>query len=293
MQNKVARAAFAFLIVGTCVSGFAQQNPLNTVPRYDDADEYLPKAEARNSDKVRLFLKQQPNEETLTAISDRNVSIKVIANISPDATKGVVLFVGGSSVLSIGTDDKLDRSFNYTSRSRDYWWKLGFATFLVDAPSDRLDKDGINTAFRTSPEFAADMRAVFSTIEKKFDKPLFAVGHSRGAVAVAALAAMPDIPVASYILVSPVYRKSPGSELVSSVKYAKPVVIVENTKDGCDESAASGIADLPKRISAPSVKMIWIDGGKSPIGGYCGPFGFHSFFGFEQETVATIAKELN
>lgn len=197
MRKKMVRVALLIVIWGTGLSGFAQQKTIISVPRYDDADEYLPKAESKNADGVRLFLKQQPSEEMLTAISDRNVSIKVIANIPPDAQQGVVLFPGGTNVLSISTDDKLDRSFNYSARSRDHWWKLGVATFLVDAPSDHLDKNGITANFRTTPEFATDLHAVFSMIASKFDKPLHAVGHSNGAVAVAKLASLPEINVTS------------------------------------------------------------------------------------------------
>ncbi len=290
---------FAQLIVGLwlmsqlCTFAFAQDKALIVVPRYDDADEFLPPAEKRNVERVKLVLKQQPGEETLTAISERGVSIKIVAKIPDSAKAGVVLFVGGNSVLSIGADDKLDRSFSFTSRSREFYWALGYATFLVDAPSDHLDKEGLTPQFRNTPAFATDIKAVIAPISAKFQKPIHAVGHSNGAIAVAALAAMPELPVSSYSLVSPAHTQGPGMELVAKVKYAKPVFIVENTKDECKVSSAGSIDGLAKQISAPSVTVSWVEAGKSPIGGPCGPFGFHSFFGAEQIAVESIVKNLN
>lgn len=290
MKSLVALAVASLFVA---IVG-AQQQPLVSVPRYDDADEFLPPAQRRNVDGIKLILKQQPGEETLTAISERNVSIKIIAKVPENAKAGVVLFVGGSSVLSIGPDDKLDRSFNFTSRAREFYWPLGYATFLVDAPSDHLDKEGLTPQFRTTAEFAKDLNAIVAFIAKKFDKPLYAVGHSNGAVSVAALAALPGLPIRSNTLVSPAHTQWPGMDLVGSAKYSKPVFIVEHRKDDCKYSSASSIDGLAKMISAPSVTVSWVDDEKRPIGGPCGPFGAHSFFfGAEPIAVEAIAKNLN
>lgn len=292
MQNKTKAAftilALAFLMSAAC----AQDRVLKSIPRYDDADEYLPQAEMKNRDGVRLFLRQQPGEETLTAISDRNVSVKIIARIPEGATSGVILLVGGTSVLSIGRDDKLDRSFNYTSRSRDLWWAQGIATFLIDAPSDHLDKDGLTPRFRATADFATDMRAVIKLIASKFDKPLHAVGHSNGAIAVATVASLNDPAISSYALVSPAHTKLDGGEMVTSVRYGKPVVILENRDDTCIYSPASGVERLAKFISAPNVRVVWIEGGKAPLSGSCGPFSYHSFFGVEESAIRATARNL-
>jgi len=262
---------------------------LITVPRYDDADEYLPEAEKKNVDGVHLFLKQQPGEETWTAISERRVSVKVIAHIPETAKAGVIIFPGGSGQLSMTADDRLDRSFNFSGRSRSYYWPLGLATFLVDAPSDHLDKTGLTAKFRAGPEFATDMRAVISMIRQKFGKPLHAVGHSNGAIAVATVAAMHDLPLSSYTLVGPNYS---STDTVANTSYTKPVFIVENSEDTCKLSNASGIDALSKSINAPSMKVSWIDGGKNILGGPCGPFSRHSFIGVENLAIQTVAASL-
>lgn len=267
----------------------AHSQTLISVPRFDDADEYLPAAERKNSDGVRLYLKQQPGEETWTAISERRVSVKVIARVPDGAKAGVLIFPGGSGQLSMTADDRLDRSFSFSSRARDHYWPLALATFLVDAPSDHLDKAGITPAFRASPEFATDLRAVIAMVKAKFDKPLHAVGHSNGAIAVASLAAMPELPVASYTLVGPNYT---STSTVAKTAYQQPVFIVANREDTCSGSSASGIESLAKTISAPSIKVTWVDGGKNILGGPCGPFSRHSFIGAEEMAVKAIAASL-
>jgi hypothetical protein len=77
---------------------FAQ--PIN-VNRFDDADEFLPKAEQRNKNKIRLFLRQQDEETLFKVNSPRNVTVDVISNIPANAEYGVVFLLGGTSVLSI------------------------------------------------------------------------------------------------------------------------------------------------------------------------------------------------
>lgn len=194
-MSKITKSGITLALMSQLFTvAFAQGKALITVPRYDDADEFLPAAERRNVEGVKLVLKQQLGEETFTAVSERSVSIKIVSKIPDGAKAGVVLFVGGSSVLSMGNDGKLDRSFSFTSRSREFYWPLGYATFLVDAPSDHLDREGLTPQFRNTPEFAKDIQAVIALISTKFNKPLYAVGHSNGAAAVAALAAMPELP---------------------------------------------------------------------------------------------------
>jgi hypothetical protein len=288
-------AKFVLWVGVSALFGFAvhAQDPVvKSVPRYDDADEYLPQAVKRNREGARLFLRQIPEEVTLTATSDRNVSIKIIARIPDDAKIGVILLVGGTSVLSIGPDDKLDRSFNYTSRSRDFWWSQGIATFLVDAPSDHLDKDGVSPKFRATADFSTDMRAVIKLIAGKFDKPLHAIGHSNGAIAIAAVASLNEPAISSYVLVSPAYMALGGGEKITQVKYGKPVLIVEHRQDTCTASPASSVDRLAKSISAPEVNVVWLEGGMVPISGPCGPFSYHSFFGTEQLAVEATARRL-
>jgi hypothetical protein len=289
MEHRYTSRSLVLVLALALLPVLAPAQTLKSVPRYDDADEYLPSAERKNADGVRLYLKQQAEEETLTAISDRSVSIKVIARIPEGAKAGVILFPGGSAQLSMSPDERLDRSFSFMSRSRDYYWPLGIATFLVDAPSDHVDKVGLTAAFRTTQEFSTDVKAIVTMIAKKFSGPLHLVGHSNGSISVANAANIPDLAVASYTLVSPIYRYADGSKLVTGANYTKPVQIVENREDACKSTQASGIDGFAKEIKAPHVKVSWVDGGKNELSGPCGPFSRHSFIGVEEAAVKAIA----
>jgi predicted esterase len=268
------------------------QSTPTVVQRYDDADEFLPQAERRNSDGVRLYLRQQSGEETFDVLTPRNVLVKIVGRIPEGARKGVLLFTGGSGVLSIGGDNKLDRSFAFLNRTRDTWWDLGFATFVVDAPSDKLDKSGIDSRFRAGSDYAKDLVAVIDAVKKRFSEPLFAVGISNGAISVANAASRATGALSGYVLISPAHYRNSGGELIAGAQYDKPVWIVASHNDECSVSPSREYEALARNISAPSVDFQWIDGGKRPISGPCGPFSAHSLFGIEGEAIRAIAARM-
>lgn len=261
------------------------------VPRYDDADDYLPNAIRKNKDGVRLLLKQQEGESLFKVLTPRNVLVDVIENIPKDAGAGVVILLGGNGVLSI-VDDKLDRSFSFQPRSRDYWWANKFATFLVDAPSDRLGKDGIQDAnWRSGADHKTDLQAVMETIGKHFSGPLVIFGHSNGAISLANTASMNFPSVKAYVFSSPAHYKL-GTSILQDVTYGAPVLLFENTKDSCSSAASRWTESFFKSLKAESKKLIWIEGGAEPIGGACGPFGYHSFYGYEKQTIDAMVTEI-
>jgi hypothetical protein len=261
------------------------------VPRYDDADDYLPAAQARNKDKIRLLLPQQPGEELFKVPTPRNVTVDVIAFLPNDADAAVVLLVGGTSVHSI-VNDKLDRSFSFRPRSRDHWWANRFATFLVDAPSDRLGKDGIqDLRWRAGPEHQADLKAVLDAIGRRFPGKLVIQGHSNGAVSSAAIAGLNDPRVGAYAYSSPAHVRT-GTNILPEVAHGAPVILLQHRRDTCPASKASDAGEFLRWIRTPAARVLWIDGGVEPMSGPCGPFGAHSFVGVEKQAVDALAAEL-
>jgi hypothetical protein len=211
-QRVAPTVAAALCAIGLLAQAFLPQpawaaDPVQ-VSRYDDADAYLPTAERKNRDGVRLFLRQQEGEQLFKVMTPRNVSVDVVARIPEGADIGVVLLLGGTSVLSI-VNDRLDRSFSFQPRSRDYWWANNMATFLVDAPSDRLGKDGIQDLWwRSGPEHAADLQAVLDAIGQRFPGPLVIQGHSNGAVSLANVASLKAPQVKAYVFSGPAHYKA-------------------------------------------------------------------------------------
>lgn len=250
-------------------------------PRYDDADELLKIIEPKNSNNARLFLRQQDHEIIFQARSPRNVTIDIVASIPEDADFGVIFFFGGTSVLSM-KDGKLDRSFSFQSRSRDYWWAKKIATFLVDAPSDKLDKAGIEDArWRAGEEHQMDLKSVLDDISTRFSKPLVIHGHSNGALSVANAADLNHKSVKAYVYSSGSHYKRPTT-IIYDVVHRMPVVFVQHKADTCAVSSTSAFSQVVDKVKAPRKYALLVEGGLSPITGPCGGFAPHSFFGIEK-----------
>lgn len=261
------------------------------VPRYDDADEYLPIAEKRNKDGIRLLLKQQNGEEIFKVLSPRNVLVDVVANVPKDANAAVVILLGGTGVLSI-VDGKLDRSFSFQPRTRDYWWAQKIATFVVDAPSDRLGKEGIQDAkWRAGADHRTDLQAVMAEISKRFTGPIVIYGHSNGAISLGNVASLDLKSVKAYLFSSPAHFKA-NTEILKEVEYKAPVLLFQHVKDACSVSSSKDTEPFFNALKATTKKLYWIEGGSDPISGACGPFAHHSYFGVENKTVDQMAAEV-
>ena len=287
-MNKLKTTIVTFLLVTSSITIFAQ--PVKSA-RYDDADDYLPKAEQRNKNNIRLFLRQQDGEELIKVTSPRNVTVDLIAKIPADAEYAVIFLLGGTSVLSIA-NEKLDRSFSFQPRSRDYWWDQKFATFLVDAPSDRLGKDGIqDTVWRTGKDHLTDLEAVLNTVAARFKGPIIIHGHSNGAASLANMAQLNSEVIKAYVYSGAAFLNK-GAEITSRVEHKAPVLVVHHKNDLCTVSPFSRDAQFADSIKATEKKTLWIDGGIDAMSGQCGPFAAHSFVGREESTISEIAKQV-
>lgn len=261
------------------------------VPRYDDADDFLPNAERRNKDNVRLFLRQQEGEELFKVLTPRNVTVDVVSRVPPNANAALVILIGGSGVLSIA-NDRLDRSFGFPTRSRDFWWAYSIATFVVDAPSDRLGKDGIlDPVWRAGPQHTADLEAVVKAVADRFNGPIVIWGHSNGAMSVANAASLRHKQVKLYLHSGPAHINR-GTNFLGEVEYTAPVFVLQHAKDGCNASLSKDVESFMRNVKAPSKKLTVLDGGSDALSGACGAFAPHSFFGMEKTAIDTLAQEV-
>ena len=93
--SRAAMPTLAFILA--FLANLANAADPIQVPRYDDADEYLPTAQRKNKDNIRLLLQQQPGEILFKVLTPRNVTVDVIANVPADADTAVILLLGGTS----------------------------------------------------------------------------------------------------------------------------------------------------------------------------------------------------
>lgn len=276
---------------GTLIAGWHRNANAGT-PRYDDANEYLPTAERNNKTGLRLYLRQQNDEVLFKVETPRQVTVDVVSHIPQQAKFGVVFLLGGSGVLSI-QNDKLDRSFSFQTRTRDLWWSHPAATFVIDAPSDRLGRDGIqDPLWRASADHLTDLKACIDNIAKRFEGPLIIHSHSNGAVSLANLAQAQHARIKAYVYGSASHYQR-GTNLIYQVQHAAPVVFVQHRKDVCPSSPSHAFSTLETRVKAPHKQTLWIDGGVDSFSGHCGPFAPHSFVGVEKEAIEKTLSALD
>jgi len=289
---KILPIIISIIFINIFSPAFSQnQSKPNVVARYDDADEYLPQIQANNKNNRRLFLRQQKNELLFKVLTPRNVLVDVIYNIPENSDTAVILLVGASGVLSI-VNDRLDRSFSFQSRSRDEWWKHGIATFIVDAPSDKLGKSGMAPEFRITKDHLSDLQSVISEIRKKFNGKLIVYGHSRGAISAALIASSNNSQIVGYVFSSADYNTENSYSKIFNQTYNNPVIIVQHKNDKCASSTAAKFTLLDRNINTSKKDVIWINGEIENFGNPCGAWVPHSFFGQEAEVISRIAASI-
>ena len=281
---RVSLSSKALALCSLVLLGFtANADPIQ-VPRYDDADDFLPAMERKNSNGIRLFLKQQPGEELFKVLTPRNVTVDVISQIPASAEFGVVFLLGGTSVLSI-QNDKLDRSFSFQPRSRDYWWEHKIATFVVDAPSDKLDKLGIADArWRAGKDHQTDLKGVLDAISSRFTGPIVVHGHSNGALSVANAAMLNHNSVKAYVYSSGSHYQRPTTIIYDAI-HTKPVIFVQHKSDTCNVSTTTAFNEVVEKVKAPRKFTLLVDGDIETMSGACGSFAPHSFSGMERAVI--------
>lgn len=125
------------------------------------------------------------NEEIATVTTRRGVTVRVLL-VTPDQTnasvKGIFLvFPGGEGFLV--KDDVLYRMFTVELAGR------GFAVAVVDVPADQAGgMSGSNELFRVSDRHADDIRGIVDFVSRKWQAPVFLLGHSLGSASAAHVA---------------------------------------------------------------------------------------------------------
>jgi hypothetical protein len=235
-------------------------------------------------------------DETVVTIPTRpGVTETFTADIPASPAAAVVLLPGGEGEFSIGQDATGQVNIadtNFLIRTRQMFTQANIAFVLLDAPSDQ--PDGINEAFRKSPEHAADIAAVIAWLGQKVSAPVWLVGTSMGTISAAAGAIALQNKISGIVLtstVSAVGRNSPGAG-VSSLNLAAirvPALVMDDTQDACPSSPPGNAAVIAAAMTAsPRVKTVLIDGGDDPQSAPCQPLSYHGYFGVEGQAVAAI-----
>lgn len=220
------------------------------------------------------------------------------------ARAALVLLVGGGGHLDL--DDKgCPRALagNSLVRSLPHFKGAGFATALVDAPSDHVGEDGLG-GFRMASDHAADLGKVVADVRARTRAPVWIVGTSRGSISAVNAAARlsgpsaPDGVVLTSALMSGARaRKAWVAHSVFDLPLEAirvPVLVVGHAADACIRSPADLMGRITARTNGVREQVITVTGGPgwrgSPGTEACVGRAPHGFFGQEAEVAAGIAR---
>jgi pimeloyl-ACP methyl ester carboxylesterase len=217
----------------------------------------------------------------------------------PEGAKGsLILLAGGGGFLDLdaqGCPQKLKG--NSLVRSQALFQREGFATALVDAPSDYQSRDGLED-FRAQSAHAEDLGKVVADLRARVKGPVWVVGTSRGSIS-AANAASRLKDVDGVVLTSPVTFGTVGGRKAWTVQTVydnplgdirAPLLVISHAQDSCFRSPPSGAQGIAERYRGSRSQVVIVSGGTPGRGKACEGRSPHGFNGLETEMVAGIAR---
>lgn len=193
---------------------------------------------------------------------------------------------------------------NSLVRSIPIFGAAGFATALIDAPSDHHGEDGLG-GFRIATGHAQDLGRVIADLRARTQGAVWLVGTSRGSISAANAAARlagpsaPDGIVLTSALMSgqSAARKGWVAQSVFDVPLEAirmPVLVVGHAADACIRSPANRMGEISARTNGAREQVVAVTGGPGRPGppgiGACEGRSPHGFIGQEAEVSAGIAR---
>lgn len=236
--------------------------------------------------------------EVVTVGTHNGTTMRYALTVPPGAKGALVLLPGGSGYLELdaqGCPQKLKG--NSLVRSQELFQREGFATALVDAPSDYQGRDGLED-FRARPAHAEDLGKVIADLRARVKGPVWVVGTSRGSIS-AANAASRLKDVDGVVLTSPVTfgtvggRKAWTAQTVYDVPLGDiraPMLVLGHAQDGCFRSPPAGGQAIAKSYRGTRAQVVVVSGGTPGPGKPCQGRSPHGFHGIEAEVAAGIVR---
>ena len=232
-------------------------------------------------------------EEVVTIPTRTGVTLSYLLVQDPSASPKVVVigFVGGEGVINLAKrSENRPPSFgpatNFLIRIRSQMTDVDIAEAIVDSPSDQLPQ-GMTDNFRFGADHLADIRALVADLRKRFpNAKIDLMGHSRGTVSAAVLAAKLGAEVQGVILASTITKQDKQGRALATFNFATikiRVLLVHHREDGCTPNPYYNVERLSKSFALISVR-----GGDPPQSGPCDSQSPHGFFGRDAAVVQAI-----
>lgn len=240
------------------------------------------------------------HDRTTTSYSLTTPSAKSQERIS------LVLLVGGGGHLNLdGNGCPRTLKGNSLVRSLPHFRAAGFATALVDAPSDYPGEDGLK-GFRLTAKHADDLGKVIADLRRRNRGPVWLVGTSRGTISAVNAAARLTGPAAAdgLVLTSPItsggkgVRRPWAAQTVFDVRLTAiqmPVLVIGHAADTCIRTPPTLNGRITARTNGAREQVVAVTGGPGRRGRgqsveACQGRTPHGFVGQEAEVAAGIAR---
>lgn len=233
------------------------------------------------------------SSSSATRISTRSgVTVDVLLAVPDTEPKGVfLLFPGGPGLVWTPRGD-LIRNFPVVP---ELFAEQGFVAAVVNAPSDQPRGFAGGRVFRSSNEHVEDARRAIEFLTRKWNKPVFLLGHSSGDASVTNMAlALKDDRIKGIVLAAPGVGAIPRFK-IQLEEITIPVLGIKHRDDNCS-SFDLAFKQHSRFTKSPRVEFVEVLGGDQSLETGCGggeldPGGksfTHAFSGKEREVVKVI-----
>ena len=229
----------------------------------------------------------------------------VDAGSAPDTA--IVLLIGGGGTLRLneaGCPQSLNG--NILVRSAPLFRAAGFATALVDAPSDHGGEEGL-AGFRIDERHAADLGKIIADVKSRTGaKSVWVIGHSRGSLSALTAGTKLSARMApdGVVLASPMMSGERGKRRpwaaqtvfdlpLESLRSA--LLVVGHEADNCPRSLPTAMSDVVARTPNIRHQVALVGGGSVPVGraphlAACETKEPHDFVGQDAEFAAGVGR---
>jgi predicted esterase len=238
---------------------------------------------------VLLFSVTTVNADIITFGTRIGVTQQILIESPDNPRANLILFAGGKGKIKLN-NGKYKNNKNFLVRSRQLFIDRGFATILIDAPSDKQGKLGMLKGFRNSQKHVQDIEAVIEYIRTSNNKPIWLVGTSRGTESAAYAAVHLNDKIDGVVLTSSISRTDNKGTSVTDLaldKITVPVLAIHHKEDKCKATIPKVIKNIKsKAYNSSRVETKLFSGGDEPISkNPCQARTYHGYLGIEGEVV--------
>ena len=232
------------------------------------------------------------NASLITLGTRSEVTQQILVEQPNNPRANLILFAGGKGKIKLNSG-KYKNNKNFLVRSRQLFIDRGFATILIDAPSDKQGKLGMLKGFRNSQKHVQDIEAVIDYIRTSNNKPIWLVGTSRGTESAAYAAVHLNDKIDGVILTSSISKTNNKGTSVADLSLDKitvPVLAIHHKKDGCNTTKPNVIITIKRKVyNSSNVIIKLFSGGDTPISDNpCQARTYHGYLGIEEDVVSYI-----